>query len=77
MGRDEHGNITGPTITNCDGIKNVSGHQSGKALDINFLSDDNSKLLDAPKKGWTYWHNVAVEMDFGREIGWDKDHFEG
>ena len=64
-------------ITNCDGIKNISGHQTGKSLDINFLSDDGTRLLDAPKKGWTYWHDVAVEMGLDREISWDLDHFEG
>ena len=77
MGRDANGNKIGETITNCDGVKYVSGHQTGKALDINFISDDGTKLLPGPKKGWTYWHDVAVSLGLGREISWDQDHFEG
>jgi hypothetical protein len=58
----------------CDGIKNVSKHQLGKAADIYFIED--GKLID-PKKGWEYWHKRWVEAYGGQEmISWDKGHFE-
>jgi hypothetical protein len=79
LGRDENGKVVDKSkiVTNCDGIKNISGHQPGKALDLLFLSDDFTKVLPAPKKGWTYWHDVWVtKYGGGREISWDEDHFE-
>jgi hypothetical protein len=75
IGRDENGNKIGETVTNCDGIKLISGHQRAKAGDIMFLSDDG-KSVTPPKKGWTYWHDEWVKLGGGREISWDEDHFE-
>lgn len=75
-GRDADGNKIGPTVTEHDGFKSISNHQFGKALDIQFISDDGTKLLPGPKKGWTYWHDEWVKMGGGREISWDEDHFE-
>lgn len=77
IGRDKDGNIIGKTVTNCDGIHNISAHQRGKALDILFLSDDGTKLLPGPKKGWKYWHDKWEEMGGQDDISWDEDHFEG
>jgi len=79
LGRDKDGNVIDKSkvVTNCDGIKNISAHQFGKALDIMFLSDDLTKVLPAPKKGWAYWHKVWKEEYGGKEdISWDEDHFE-
>jgi D-alanyl-D-alanine dipeptidase len=73
IGRDENGNKIGKSVTNCDGVKNVSGHQRGRALDILFIENGT---VSAPKKGWIYWHDEWVKMGGGREISWDEDHFE-
>ena len=60
----------------CDGKKNVSKHQRGKAIDIYFVSEDGKALVE-PKKGYSYWHRVWVEMGGKPMISWDKGHFEG
>jgi phenylalanyl-tRNA synthetase alpha subunit len=75
IGRDANGNKIGDTVTNCDGVKIPSAHQSGKAMDIYFLED--GKLID-PKLGWEYWHKRWTETYKGNEmIEWDRGHFEG
>ena len=73
VGRDSEGKKIGETITNCDGVKNISGHQTGRALDILFIENG---AVSPPKKGWTYWHEKWIELGGGREISWDEDHFE-
>jgi len=63
-------------LSKCDGVKNISLHQVGKAADIYFLDDDLKKLSD-PKMGFEYWHKYW-EMKGGKPmIEWDKGHFEG
>jgi hypothetical protein len=78
---DEHDNLISEdktkTITNCDGVKNISGHQKNIADDVGFLSPDGKVLLKAPIKGWKYWHEVWKELGGQDEISWDEDHFEG
>ena len=73
IGRDAEGNKTGQTVTNCDGYKSISGHQTGHALDIGFIENG---VWSGPKKGWTYWHEEWIKLGGGREISWDEDHFE-
>jgi len=58
----------------CDGVKILSAHQSGKAMDIYFV--ENSELVE-PKKGWEYWHKYWEEKGGQPIIEWDKGHFEG
>lgn len=84
IGRDETGNKIGKTVTDCDGVKNPSPHQSGKAMDIYFLDLDDldhdgitKELSEAPKKGWGYWHKVWEQMGGKAMIKWDQCHFEG
>ena len=74
IGRDENGNKIGDTATNCDGIKIRSKHQSGCAMDIYFI--ENGKLSN-PVKGFSYWHEVWIQMGGQLEISWDKNHWEG
>jgi len=84
IGRDEAGNKVGKTVTNCDGVKIPSPHQSGKAMDIYFMDLDDldqdgitKELSEAPKKGWSYWHDVWQMMGGKPMITWDACHFEG
>src|SRR4030042_5403198 len=42
-------------LSNCDGVKRISGHQRGKAVDIYFM-DPNTMQLCEPKKGYDFWH---------------------
>ncbi len=74
IGRDKDGNKIGNTITDCDGYKLISGHQTGHALDIMFI--ENGVVAD-PKKGWEYWHDEWIKLGGNKEITWDDDHFEG
>jgi len=73
IGRDEEGNKIGKTVTNCDGYKNISSHQYGKAMDIYFIED--GKLVD-PKLGWEHWHKVWEHHGGQPMIEWDRGHFE-
>lgn len=51
-------------LSKCDGIKKISLHQRGKAMDILGLKDVKR------------WHNRWVEMDGKPMIEWDQNHFE-
>ena len=73
IGRDENGNRIGDTVTNCDGIKIPSAHQSGKALDILFI--ENGKISN-PNMGWDHWHKRWEGWGGAKIISWDKGHFE-
>lgn len=70
-------------LSNADGIKKISGHQRGKAVDIYFPDlDDIDKDLDKnellpPKKGFEYWHKYWEQKGGKPMIEWDKGHFEG
>ena len=61
-------------LSKCDGTKNPSYHQSGKAMDIYFIED--GKMVD-PKLGWEHWHEVWEHHGGEPMISWDKGHFEG
>lgn len=58
----------------CDGVRKISQHQIGRAIDIYFLGDDG-KLCD-PIKGHEYWHQVWEEIGGNPMLTWDKGHFE-
>ena len=65
-------------LSKADGRTKKSGHQDAKALDIYFENeDDEDTILDAPKKGWKYWHDIWRKMGGKKMIPWDKGHFEG
>lgn len=74
IGRDINGEKIGTTVTDCDGKKRRSKHQSGRAMDIYFV--DKGELVD-PIKGWAYWHDKWEEMGGQPAIDWDMAHFEG
>jgi hypothetical protein len=74
IGRGDKGPELEKIITNRDGYKIPSAHQSGKAMDIYFIED--GQMVD-PKKGWTYWHSEWEKMGGKPMINWDKGHFEG
>jgi hypothetical protein len=64
-------------LSQCDGIRKRSAHQSGCAADIYFPDADGN--LVAPKRGWEYWHTRWNELSGGNAqaiIDWDKGHFE-
>jgi hypothetical protein len=63
-------------LSECDGVEKVSAHQRGKAIDIYFLSDDLTTLVE-PKKGYEYWHKYWEGKGGKPIIEWDKGHFEG
>jgi len=46
-------------LSKCDGIKNRSLHQSGRAMDIYFLQE--GEMID-PKHGWETWHEHWEEV---------------
>ena len=77
---DSEGNLISKdedkVVTNCDGKNEISGHQKGKAIDIYFLSDDLTTLVD-PKKGYKYWHEYWEKKGGKPMIEWDAGHFEG
>ncbi len=81
IGRDEEGNKIGDTVTNCDGINSISGHQRGKALDILFLNVDGK--LVAPQMGYEHWHKIWEGWGGKPEIldkdgkPCDRGHWEG
>jgi hypothetical protein len=60
-------------LSKCDGIKIVSAHQLGKAVDIYFQTD--GKLAE-PKKGYEYWHLKWRQMGGKEMVDWDKGHWE-
>ena len=62
-------------LSKCDGVKIISKHQKGLAMDIYFLDDEEKNLIE-PKKGFTYWHKKWEEFDGRKMIEWDKNHFE-
>ncbi len=76
IGRDEEGNVIGKTVTNCDGRINISDHQRGKGLDILFLCEDNTQIIE-PKKGWDYWHTEWSRRGGKPAIKGDATHFGG
>ena len=51
-------------LSKCDGVKKISLHQSGKAMDI--LGLKNIKR----------WHDRWMELDGKPMIVWDQNHFE-
>lgn len=63
-------------VTNCDGVHKTSDHQYALAADI-FFEDPNDRdlELDAPFKGWNYWHDRWTALGGAPMIPWDKGHF--
>lgn len=67
-------------LSKCDGVKKISQHQLGKAIDIYFVDLETNKLCD-PKKGWEFWHEYwetkggkpVIIFSDGRK---DNCHFE-
>lgn len=74
IGRDANGNKIGKILTERDGYKNPSAHQSGKALDIYFI--EGGKMVP-PKLGYEHWHSEWEKMGGQPMIEWDVGHFEG
>jgi hypothetical protein len=74
IGRNEDGEKIGKTVTNCDGIINISGHQKRTALDILFI--ENGKV-SAPNMGWKFWHDKWQTWNGKPMIVGDEGHFEG
>jgi hypothetical protein len=61
-------------LSKCDGVKIVSKHQVGRAMDILFIRDGQ---IGEPVEGYQYWHDKWVEMGGAKMIEWDRNHFEG
>ncbi len=65
-------------LSKCDGIKNPSRHQSGRAADI-YLVDAQGNMIDwnkIPEKSATY-HDFWEQSGGRMRIEWDRGHFEG
>src|SRR3990170_7332349 len=70
-------------LSKCDGVKIISAHQSGRAIDIYFM-DPNTMQLCEPKRGWEFCHNYW-EKKGGKPLIYlgpnktkpDYPHFEG
>jgi hypothetical protein len=60
-------------LSKCDGVKILSQHQLGKAMDIYFIED--GKLVE-PKQTFKYWHDLWESWGGKPIIDWDKGHFE-
>lgn len=61
----------------CDGVKNVSKHQIGRAADL-YLVDESGQIIDwskVPDKS-TKYHTFWTEMGGRMVIEWDRGHFE-
>ena len=59
----------------CDGHKNHSMHQFGKAADIYFIGEDDK--IDWSREKYEYWHKVWHEKFGGKKIiDWDIGHYE-
>lgn len=58
----------------CDGIKTISKHQVGRAMDIYFIEQGN--IVD-PHIGFEHWHNLWEKWGGQPKIDWDLGHFEG
>ena len=78
---DDDGNVfsvSSRAVTNCDGVKKVSGHQRNAALDILFQSAEGTKPeLVEPIKGWKFWHERWEGFGGKPMIVGDECHFEG
>ncbi len=57
----------------CNGTKNRSAHQDGKAVDIYFMVNGG---IGNPKLGYNYWHSEWCFLNGKPMIEWDKGHFE-
>ena len=61
-------------LSKCDGVKKVSRHQLGMAVDIYFIEDS---IIAEPIMGHEYWHKRWEDMGGEPMIEWDRGHFEG
>ena len=67
--------------TKCDGIKNKSNHQLGRAIDVYYVgwkrdAEDQQKwkeLIDTFKLAGK---QLGIKLEFGYDWGWDNPHIE-
>ena len=66
----------------CDGVKNKSKHQEGRAIDVYYIGWKNSdspsdkrwgKLIESFKMAEKM---VGLKLNFGYDWGWDNPHIE-
>ena len=74
--KEEQTRLFGLGLSECDGVEKISAHQRARAVDIYFLSEDLTSLVD-PNKGWEYLHKYWERKGGKPMIEWDKGHFEG
>jgi len=73
---DEQKRLYDAGLSQCDGINNHSQHEYGKAIDLYFLSEDGSNLVE-PLWGYDHWHKQWEEQYGGHpSLNWDLGHFE-
>ena len=58
----------------CDGIKNRSRHQLGKAMDIYFINENGA--IDWSPEKYERWHKRWEVLGGKKMIIWDAGHFE-
>lgn len=65
--------IKGKIVTNCDGVRNKSIHQTRRAFDVCNTAGDIYDKAILNKAG-----QIGIELGFiwGGSLGWDSPHFE-
>ena len=67
-------------VTKCDGIKNMSKHQAGLAIDIYFVINGQIDFRFASQESRSLsikYHNFWVGSGGKPIIEWDRAHYEG
>ena len=73
-------------VTNCDGVRNVSNHQTGNAFDLTFADASGNPYWPTDPEKWKElgrigkvaglaWGGDFTPLD-KNGLGWDTDHFE-
>lgn len=87
-GRDASGKVVDQSkvVTNCDGYKKLSNHQSGNAFDLTFANEQGKPYWPADPVRWFGLGQIAESCGLGwggrfqpldkNGLGWDPDHFE-
>lgn len=67
-------------LSKCDGVKKISRHQAGLAVDIYFVIDgqiDFGFVTQKAKENAGKYHDFWVSIGGQPVISWDLPHFEG
>ena len=67
--------------TKCDGIKNKSNHQLGRAIDVYYVgwkrdAEDQQKWKELINAFRIAGKQLGIKLEFGYDWGWDNPHIE-